>query len=123
MGSREAHRRKGLAQIRQTLANALSLTHQFGCDRNAAICDACRHHCELQRRSENKALANADDERFSFLPGHAIDSQLPVACRHETIAFGRQLDTEFLTKAKPPRHGGDIVDTNSLRHLVKVEVA
>ena len=120
---RDSHRGEGLALPRNRLPIADDLSQDARLDRNAAVRDARHHHRELERCCEQVALADADDERLTALPGLADLGELPLACRHQARFLPRQLDVELAAETEPLRHRGDPVDPDTLGELVEVDVA
>jgi hypothetical protein len=108
---------------RQLVARRRLGEQQIGLHRIATVGDARGHDGELQRRRRHVALADAEIEGITLLPGDVVLLLLPGAGRQVAARFARQ--AEFAGMAEPELGGclGDLVDARPPRRLIEEAVA
>ncbi len=83
--------------------------------------DARRQHAQLQRRHQHIALADAGDQRFALLPGHAEGRALPGLRRDQARALARQFDAGGRAQAELVRVYSSICSMPSFIAMVVEE--
>ncbi len=84
--------------------------------------DAADRACQLNRRNNDSALANAHGDGFPRVPLLAEGSVLPFLGRHYAADFARQIDPGLLSKPKGCRPLGDLADSQPLGERVEKHV-
>ena len=94
----------------------------MGHDGPAAIGQPRRHDRQLQRRGEDKALADAGDKGLAQDPWLTDYRPLPVLGRDDAGAFARNIDIKLRRQSQPLRHRRNAVDSDAPGDFVEINV-
>ena len=96
---------------------------QVRAHRTAAIGKARGHGCQLQRRGQHVALADAGLHRIAVKPALIPLRALPGLGRHHALNLAGYVDHQIVAKAQTPGDLGHLLRSDALAHLVEPAVA